>query len=89
VWCKEEGRRGDLGSIQKVGGCAESDRMEVLGCQRIMWAVHTASPPITPNLDRSKEVLVRKSLVWDEGTSALLSQFPSSTGKAWRFRTPF
>lgn len=30
--------------IQKVGaGCAESDRTEALGCQRIMWAVHTES----------------------------------------------
>jgi hypothetical protein len=36
-------RRGGLGSNQKVGGCAESDRMEALGCQRIMWAVHTES----------------------------------------------
>jgi hypothetical protein len=32
-----------LSKNQKVGGCAESDRMEALGCQRITWAVHTVS----------------------------------------------
>lgn len=29
--------------IQKVGGCAETDRTEALGCQRMMWAVLTES----------------------------------------------
>lgn len=28
---------------QKVGGCAERDGMEALGCQRIMWVFHTES----------------------------------------------
>lgn len=42
--CGEKRREeGLLSRIQKVGGCAECDRMEALGCQRIMWVVHTES----------------------------------------------
>ena len=42
--CGEKRREeGLLSRTQKVGGCAERDGMEALGCQRIMWVVHTES----------------------------------------------
>jgi hypothetical protein len=54
--------KGCVGRIQKVGGCAESDRTEALGCQRTHCGPFTPSPPITPRLNPCKEVLVRKKI---------------------------
>jgi hypothetical protein len=39
----QSGGEKELDKNQKVGGCAGSDRTEALGCQRIVWAVHTES----------------------------------------------
>ena len=51
-----------MGRIQKVGGGAESDGTERLGCQRIMCGPFTPSPPIVPRLHPWKDALVEKSL---------------------------
>lgn len=53
---------GFVGRIQKVGGGAESDGTERLGCQRIMCGPFTPSPPIAPRLHLWKDALVEKSL---------------------------
>jgi hypothetical protein len=49
---------GELGKFQRLGGCAEFDGIVALGCQRIMWAVHTESTNNT-EVGPVEEVLVR------------------------------
>jgi len=61
-----------VGRIQKVGGCAESDREE-LGCQRIAWVVHTESWPITPKLVSSERYWSQDSRERGVGRRPLLS----------------
>jgi hypothetical protein len=74
--------------FQKVGGCAECDGMEALGCQRIMWAVHTESTNST-EIATVKGDIGQKNRSCGMRDECLLSQPVSVSRKAWRFRSPF